>query len=80
MDPFSFSAFTYLALIALFGETELAAKLDRTPALKDRVASFGALTSQRRDEEPAQRIRTRTLATFSPTVVPVCPLQLAVCL
>src|SRR5207244_3175296 len=36
--------------VALFGETELATKLDRSPSLKDRIASFGALTSLRRDD------------------------------
>jgi len=39
--------------VALFGETELATKLDRSPALKDRIASFGALTSLRRDDVEA---------------------------
>lgn len=31
--------------IVLFGQNELASKLDQQPALKDRVALFGALTS-----------------------------------
>ncbi len=39
--------------VALFGETELATRLDKSPALKDRVASFGALTSLRRDDVEA---------------------------
>ncbi len=39
--------------VALFGETELATRLDKNPALKDRIASFGALTSLRRDDVEA---------------------------
>jgi len=38
--------------IVLFGQNELALKLDQTPALKDRISMFGALTSlTRKDTE-----------------------------
>jgi general secretion pathway protein A len=36
--------------IVLFGQNELALKLDRTPALKDRTSMFGALTSLTRED------------------------------
>jgi general secretion pathway protein A len=36
--------------IVLFGQNELALKLDQTPALKDRVSMFGALTSLTRQD------------------------------
>ena len=36
--------------IVLFGQNEFALKLDQTPALKDRIAMFGALTSLTKDD------------------------------
>jgi general secretion pathway protein A len=42
-----------LLQIILFGQNELAAKLDRMPELKDRVTIFGALTSLTREDADA---------------------------
>jgi general secretion pathway protein A len=39
-----------LLQIVLFGQNELATKLDRQPELKDRVTIFGALSSLTRDD------------------------------
>ena len=42
-----------LLQIALFGQNELATKIDRLPELKDRVTIFGALTSLTREDADA---------------------------
>jgi general secretion pathway protein A len=42
-----------LLQIILFGQNELAAKIDRMPELKDRVTIFGALTSLTREDADA---------------------------
>jgi general secretion pathway protein A len=42
-----------LLQIVLFGQNELVTKIDRMPALKDRVTIFGALTSLTRDDADA---------------------------
>jgi general secretion pathway protein A len=49
-----------LLQIVLFGQTELAAKIDRMPEFKDRVTIFGALTSlTRRDSDDLISFRWR---------------------
>jgi general secretion pathway protein A len=46
---FESSTEKYLQVV-LFGQNELALKLDRNPALKDRTSMFGALTSLTRED------------------------------